>query len=329
MSTATRKKRPSNLTVWPHNAATIDALREFMARHPEQDQKEIAKGIGRSPAQVSLYLGYQPDGSKGYQSVTERPLREFEALIEAHIRRHDIRIDTEHEIFSTSIHRKLDNLANSLTATRQPGMAYGPAGIGKTTWAQMRIKKNAGDIYAPLSAWSKGEAGFARAVAYSLGGKCPGNKNRMEWIVERVRDTGRLLIVDTGQRMNVAARRLLFDFYDATKNPLLVLGNPQILHPYQRGGDEERDQFFSRLGKCRPQEYTEDMAREDAPRLVAAVDARLVGHVEPEAVEIATKRGHLRTLRNVLIAAGEILDKSPQMEPAKAFLTAYSFQIQS
>jgi transcriptional regulator with XRE-family HTH domain len=128
---------------------------------------------------------------------------------------------------------------------RQMGVGYGPAGRGKTSAARLYAQKHSTTIYLHVWTWTASRDRFAAELARAAGVRRMRNESLFAALARVLKDADRLLIVDNAQRLTEGTRRFLADFYDATRNPIALIGNPEIVRQFERN-----EQHGSRLGRC-------------------------------------------------------------------------------
>jgi DNA transposition AAA+ family ATPase len=144
---------------------------------------------------------------------------------------------------------------------------------------------------------------------------------RADWLVERLRGSNRLIVIDNAHRMTRSALAWIFDFSDpveagGTGCPVALVGNPELLEKIAA-----KDQQFSRVGVLRPLKLTGARALADAmlQRLCPAHAGALLDLAE----RVVTERGHLRALKKHLLLMPEFLGAAGG-DPRKAFLMAHT-----
>lgn len=159
-------------------------------------------------------------------------------------------------------------------------------------------------------------------AALETRGKTPGLR-RADWLVERLRGSNRLLVLDNAHRLTCGALQWLFDFYDACEVPdtgahiaVALVGNPEVLEKILAN-----DQQFSRIGLMRPIKPVDmaTLAKQMLHRLCPDHAAEL----QDLAAKVAGERGHLRALKKHLLLMPEFM-AAAKGEARRAFLMAHT-----
>ena len=183
---------------------------------------------------------------------------------------------------------------------------YGGAGLGKTTAAREYARRYPNVWLATMSPATSGVTTALEEVCLALGFRdLPQGAARMQRaIVDRVRGTGGLLVVDESQHLGVAALDALRAIHDAAGVGLALIGN-EMVYARMTGGSRAAylDRLFSRIGK---RVRLARATREDVERLASAFGVRN-GSLKL-LVEIGGRAGALRavvkTLRLASMMAG-------------------------
>jgi DNA transposition AAA+ family ATPase len=211
-------------------------------------------------------------------------------------------------------------------ANRMIGVGFGEAGRGKTCAARLFAARNPNVVYVHVYKWSgaydpflemlrsAGRVRIGLAASAKVGTKTRKKETVAEALVRTFRDSDRLIIIDNAQRLTEASRKFLADFYDVTRTPIAMLGNPEIEDQWNKN-----DQHGSRLGRAIDVTLNEP---ESAPAANKSTVHELLSQFMPSATQdvaaqkltlevIKTrKRGACRTARYMLTAAEYIAKNS-------------------
>lgn len=195
---------------------------------------------------------------------------------------------------------------------------YGGAGLGKTTAAREYARRYPNVWLATMSPATAGVTTALEEVCLALGFRdLPQGAARMQRaIVERVRGTGGLLVVDEAQHLGVAALDALRAIHDAAGVGLALIGN-ELVYARMTGGTRAAylDRLFSRIGK---RVRLARATREDVERIAGVFGVRN-GSLKL-LVEIGGRAGALRavvkTLRLASMMAGGETIEPPHVEAA-------------
>ncbi len=139
-------------------------------------------------------------------------------------------------------------------------LAYGPSGCGKTMGAKALVHDDPNAIYVRI----RTNGGTAKGVLDAIIDYCKwaGRSyltQRQTFIMDRLRGSGRLLIIDEAHRLSRTGYEVLRDLADECGIPILLLGTSEIkdrVHRIRAGADKARDDQF-----CRRVGYTVDLLR--------------------------------------------------------------------
>ena len=245
----------------------------------------LGKQLGYSGSQVSRYLNDEFGGD----------LDKFEAKAADILRVAPIRRIVSAETFETGVTRTIHGSIQGILETNDFAVIHGPAGIGKTVAAARYHAENPNSFFITLSQDANNAHYIRKQLfnatktrAYTKSGKTHG-----EWILEKIKGSNRLIIIDNGHRITSSGRKFLFDLHDASGCPVVMIGNPEILDQIKIN-----DQQFSRIGMCPPEVELEKTEIADIAERI--LDQDCPDHAEEllaYAITVASKRGHLRALR--------------------------------
>lgn len=177
-------------------------------------------------------------------------------------------------------------------------VAYGAAGVGKTTACRQHREANPSVWIATMSPATSGVVTALQEVAEALGLDAGGGARVVaKRIARRVDGTHGLLIVDEAQHLSVAALDELRGIHDATGVGMALVGNEGVFARMAGGRNAAQlDRLYSRVGKrMRVAQATE----EDIRTLIDAwgvMDTKCHSTL----MRIARGAGALRTLTKVL-----------------------------
>jgi len=258
----------------------------------------VAKRVGFSEATISRYLAGNYNGDiKALETVIEE-------VMDADSRRQAWK--------DFYVHTKgVDATISTLGLIRDAcdiGLITGAAGLGKTTACNRYAAQNKSAIMLTLSEGYGDNWTVIRRLFDALEVRSWSRKNgeatRADCIVNRLRNSNRIIIVDNAQRATLSGLRWLMDLHDATGLPIALIGNPEVLARLAVS-----DQLTSRIG------LRHDIGSDAANWIKTAAD-EIVSVMWPEvprevrllAHETARASGHLRTLVKQLRIAIKLTD---------------------
>ncbi|MDF1566229.1 MAG: AAA family ATPase [Deltaproteobacteria bacterium] len=228
-----------------------DAARAAVTRVLESEgltQKAIAREVGVNQSAISSWLKstYKGDNT----AVTAKVARWLEhraqaAETTAKLPEGPFYIETptaERIITALSYGQTMQDLV----------LAYGAAGVGKTV-AAIRYARTRPNVWlVTITPASRSVYGTLHEVAEAVGLRgVAGSSSRLHReIVQRLKDTKGLLIVDEAQHLSVQALETLRAIHDGAEIGLALVGN-EIVYGRLTGGDRSVGfaQLFSRIGK--------------------------------------------------------------------------------
>ena len=200
---------------------------------------------------------------------------------------------------------------------------YGGAGLGKTMTAQ-RYADDAPDVWiATMTPSISGVSACLERVGQSVGlASIPTGGARAEQaIVNRIKGTGGLLIVDEAQHLPIACLDALRSLYDASGVGLAIMGNESV-YTQLTGGSRRAHfaQLFSRIGR------RERLTRPSAGDIDVLLDAWGVKEAKARALcrEVGSKAGALRGLTKVLRMARLMMGEEETELSAGAIESAWA-----
>jgi len=200
----------------------------------------VARGLGISPTAVSQYINnkYQGDVAKIDDAVRSFLDRQRE---KASAPRRKL------EFIQTSVSKKVFEVAKICHLDGELGVAYGGAGLGKTEAVKEYARQNSDVILIEADLGYTARVLFRelhKRVGLDGVGSIDCLKND---VIQRLRDSGRLIIVDEAEHLPYRALELLRRVYDKAGVGILLVGMPRLVANL-RGKKGEYAQLYSRVG---------------------------------------------------------------------------------
>lgn len=303
------------------NAATLTSLTTYMTgaglASNSRDLETLARRIGTSGTYLYRYLNNDFRGN----------LVKFEAALDAFFSEEQV----EQQDISAALIAKdfiVESTRAFLRHVREHGfigVGHGPAGRGKTCASRLYASQNSTTtIYLHVPIWRSGRHDLTRAIAKAMGiTRSPKGVLIDDHLVAKLTGSQRLLIIDNAHRLTESARRWLADFWEETRLPIALIGNPEIEQQWQRN-----DQHGSRVGLHR--DITLDLARKPA---TAKATARHLIHLHlpaaegddsvlNDAAQLLTQFGSCRAVVMRSNLARRILDGGRITNPTEAWQAA-------
>lgn len=221
------------------NIETKQKLKEYLTLNGIS-QSDVANAIGKSPATISLYLRGQYD--KGRLDELDKDIESFLAVQEE-----KIQTKTNVNFSQISATKQIFALLSGCHARSEIGIVFGKAGYGKTTavkaYAESRhaviliesgINYTAKDVLVDIS-----EALGLESIGHTAA--------LFRDCLKKLKDSGRLIIIDEAEYLNLTALETLRRLYDMSGNSigLVLVGMPRLLNNIV-GKKKQLEQLYSR-----------------------------------------------------------------------------------
>lgn len=260
------------------NKALQQKLVEFKAKSG-MNQTMLARGIGVSSASISMYLNdtYAAKGGK-YETI-EPKIEAFLEVQESKAQREELVLG----FVSTKTTRRISEVMRDAHEAGDTVVIYGQAGLGKTQAVKNYCEKNPAAILIEANP-SFTALVLMRKLAAAAKVSTVGSLNDLfESVSDRLRDSGRLIVVDEAENLPLRALEIIRRLHDDTGCGLVLSGMPRLVANL-RGKHGELVQLYSRvsvalnLGDSMPDEELEEIARAAMPEADDETIAELVKH---------------------------------------------------
>ncbi|MRN38965.1 ATPase [Neisseria sp. N95_16] len=240
-------------------------------------QSQLARAIGSSVSQINMYLkgNYAEHGGK-YETV-EKKIETYLDVQESKAQREELNIG----FVSTPTMRRIMGTMLEAHEGGEVVVIYGQAGLGKTQAVKRYCEKN------PTAILIEANPSFnALVLMRKLATACKlvntGSLNDLfEAVADRLRDSGRLIVVDEAENLPLRALEILRRLHDETGCGLVLSGMPKLVANL-RGKHGELVQLYSRvsralpLGDSLPDEELAQIAQSALPEADAETVAEIV-----------------------------------------------------
>nr|DAN48311.1 MAG TPA: putative ATPase, putative transposase [Caudoviricetes sp.] len=258
------------------NQALQQKLAEFKAKSG-MNQTKLARGIGTSPASISMYLnGTYAEKGGNYETI-EPKIEAFLEVQESKAQREELVLG----FVSTKTTRRISEVMRDAHEAGDTVVIYGQAGLGKTQAVKNYCEKNPAAILIEANP-SFTALVLMRKLAAAAKVSTVGSLNDLfESVSDRLRDSGRLIVVDEAENLPLRAIEIIRRLHDDTGCGLVLSGMPRLVANL-RGKHGELVQLYSRvsvalnLGDSMPDEELEEIARAAMPEADDATIAELV-----------------------------------------------------
>ncbi len=194
--------------------------------------------------------------------------------------------------------RKILTVMAQCQELRDLGMIYGAAGLGKTRTAEYFHAENPSSILITCTQAIRHPSAFLRHLAQleDVKGPVSGAMDALfEGVLQRLRNSGRLLIVDEAQMLEFKTLELIRSLHDLGKIGVVLMGDEMIWNLLFAGRTRAQyERLASRVGIRR-------CLQAGVPKAdVARFAAQYLGHQDPECVAYLVKKaqgvGGIRTI---------------------------------
>lgn len=215
---------------------TIVELKELMETY-ELTNVYVAKATGLSNTTVSMWI----NGTyKGSNTKIEEKIKNFITREKARYSNCSI------PIVEISIMEIVKEIARLCHTHGRIGVCVGAAGLGKTVAAKDYVSRYM-DAVLIESDYSYTARSLLLELHHKLGLTCKGSAyNLMNEVVDKLSNSGRLLIIDEAENLRREALEITRRIHDKTGIGLLLIGR-DILLKNLRGHENQFDQMYSRV----------------------------------------------------------------------------------
>lgn len=274
----------------------VDLARERLRRHlaSGQSQSDVARMLGISNATVSQFLAgtYRGNG----RAVAERILSRLEIEGQRAV------APKAPGFQPTSIAQEVMFVLDHAHIYRDLGLVYGDAGLGKTMAIQEYVRLHRDAIFITASPFTRSPKALIKQLLAALGKYERGPRDEQaRLIIETLRDSGRLIVIDEAQHLSYPALEVLRSIHDQAGVGLVLAGNLEVFDRMHGRGQAAFAQLFSRVGVRRCLQTA--CVSEDDVRLIARQVAPLDGECIRYLHEVANTRGGIRQMVKLLVLA--------------------------
>jgi DNA transposition AAA+ family ATPase len=232
-------------------------------------QYAVARGTGMSPASVNQYL----------QDKYPGPAKNIEEKVVSFLERKEAegKIVPRPGFVQTSVAKKIHKIMKDAGVEGDLAVITGPSGVGKTTAIDNFAKQDQTVVLVKADV-SFSVGGIVEEIAEALGISTRGRiRVKVKRVINALKNSGRLLIIDEAELLNVKSLEILRKIYDETKCGMVLSGMPRLWEIFDGGLYEQlRSRVGARLQLGR-------ISRADVKMLIDViepkVDDRVVGKI--------------------------------------------------
>lgn len=198
------------------------------------------------------------------------------------------------EFVMTSVVKKVFEVARICHLDGEIGVLYGNAGIGKTEAVKEYARRNTDVILV------EADLGYTAKVLFQELNKKLGMDGRgsihdlFDDVVMKLKDSGRLIIVDEAEHLPYRALELLRRVYDKAGVGILLVGMPRLIANL-RGKKGEYAQLYSRVGVA---SKLDELKESDVDAIVSSV---IPGSNGTYKVYYECSKGNTRVLTKLIL----------------------------
>lgn len=303
-------------STFPCNDVLREKLRAMRDAHGSKwSNSKLAARLGYNVSVVSQYLN--DDGNKypGDIATVERKVDDF---LRNEARRRASGVETT----DSEVAQDLFTALEFCRKTNGVAAIVAESGEGKTRALELYLKGNPTVILFHVRSWSRDLSSIEGAMLDAAGRAGWDNRTKRSlFLVQKLRDTDRLIIVDDAHKLTKPALQYLFDLHDETNCPLALVGTFALEQTL-----EEDPQRSSRVGISYP------IKGHNVRPLITHMINQLVPDSNGEAKalcdmceEVASQHGHFRNVHQQLKFAVELKEADKKLTWCAAFRQAGTF----
>lgn len=232
--------------------SAIDFLREYIERKGIT-QKEAGREIGVTDGVISGFLAgkYKTPHAIIPKIMKLKEMDEKKAVA-----------PKAPDFAPTSVSRVVQNAIAYAHLRGVISVVYGDAGVGKTSTVREYVKNDKLALLITISPTFASITGVNDLIAEQLGVRERVSRRITKEIVDRLKGSGRVLIVDEAQHLTVRALNHLRCLSDESGIGVALIGNEEVYSKLRGSGKADFAQLFSRIG-MRKQIQTRDITMSD------------------------------------------------------------------
>lgn len=205
-------------------------------------QHQAAKELGLSETVVSQFLSGKYKGS--VETVAAQILSYIES---GRARQINVKAPDYYPELNNTI--KAEFAARYAHTNNSISLIYGAAGAGKTTALKHYAENNTGVVYITANASTRTARSIMYILLEAMGMKPQGTEfSMMRSLVERLKGTNRLVIIDEADHLNFHALQAVRNLNDEAGVGLVFSGNDIIKQQMYGRGSVQFDQLRTRVG---------------------------------------------------------------------------------
>lgn len=313
-------KPKKKIITYPCDEALRARLREMRDPTKEISNNILAQALGVNAAVISQYLNN--DGCV-YSGDVKRLELKLDDWLRNYARRRASGVNT----IQCEIADEIRKAVEYIRKTNDVGEIIAASGEGKTRALELIIAGMPTAMLYHVRSWNRDLGSIESAMFDAVGSSGYNHKQkRAIFIVNKLRGSNRLLIVDDAHKLTRPALQWLFDLQEETQIPVALVGTYDLADKL-----EDDSQRSSRTGLYWPiasksaegnRKLIEHMVRELAPAANGQIE-QLCDLAE----QVAIEHGHFRSVHKQLKIAAELMETSKFKTWPDAFRAAHSLLV--
>lgn len=282
-----------------------DRVNTFLATG-EISQGVLAKQAGISGGALSAFL------ANNYQGNNENMAKKLLPVIEASKARETAILSVkEPEIIETTTMREMWFGLQYASDRNDVIVIYGAPGIGKTITLESYVKANPNVLFFTGSPNIRSGRDVMEELLEAMNKKADGrNKSLEKGIISALKNSNRMIIIDEAHFLRLDGLETIRRIYDATKCPVVLVGNPKIMEIITEKNKTVTGQFFSRSVRIA---LEHKVPLDDVKGIVLQNGVNLEEECLTELHKAANMIGALRIMTKLFLFAWTIANKQKRL----------------
>jgi len=187
-----------------------------------------------------------------YRANADDHIRKLNLWIEQHARAKAAALTDR--FVTTKVARDMLNTARLVRENMTMGLVVGPTGIGKSRCALAIHERYVGSIYVSVMTGQHHVRGLTHALAVKLGARSMTAAsrtklyaNQLECVIDKLQNSGRLVIIDEASKLSDEAIALCRDIHDSTGAPFILIATKDLHDRIVATADPDHGQLYSRF----------------------------------------------------------------------------------
>ena len=246
--------------------------------------KQYMNSTKKTQSQVAKELDISASALSGFLSGTYKTPHTITSKIEelAEISTQKKVAPKEPAFAETSISRDITNAIKYSHLQGKISVIYGDAGIGKTMAFRNYLEQNTLAIGITISPTFASITGVNEKLAEQLGVRERVSRKQTMEIINKLRGSGRVVVIDEAQHLTVRALNHLRCISDESGVGICFIGNDEVYSKLKGSGRADFAQLFSRIG-MRRQVLVSNITKQDVKSVFGGFT------MEEDAMELQTR----------------------------------------